>query len=38
VDQGAVVNHKRLSHVLQAAQLVQAQRDDRVVSTTLKTI
>jgi transposase len=32
VDQGAVVNHKRLSHVLQAAQLVQAQRDDRVVS------
>jgi hypothetical protein len=32
VDQGAIVNHKRLSHVVQAAQLIQAQRDDRVVS------
>jgi hypothetical protein len=32
IDQGAVVNHKRLSHALQAAQLLQAQRDDRVVN------
>jgi hypothetical protein len=27
-----VVNHKRLSHALQAAQILQAQRDDRVVN------
>jgi hypothetical protein len=32
IYQGAVVNHKRLSQALQAAQLVQAQRDDRVVN------
>jgi hypothetical protein len=32
IDQGAVVNHKRLSHALQTAQLLQAQRDDRVVN------
>jgi hypothetical protein len=32
IDQGSVVNHKRLSHALQAAQLLQAQRDDRVVN------
>jgi len=32
IDQGAVVNHKRLSHALQAAQFLQAQRDDRVVN------
>jgi len=29
VDQGAVVENKRLGHVLQAAQLVQAKRDNR---------
>lgn len=28
VDQGAVVEHKRLSHVLQVPQVIQAQRDD----------
>ncbi|WP_237070388.1 ISNCY family transposase, partial [Mycetohabitans sp. B2] len=27
IDQGAVVEHKRLSHVLQVAQAIQAQRD-----------
>jgi len=32
IDQGAVVNHKRLSQALQAAQILQAQRDDRVVN------
>jgi hypothetical protein len=32
IDQGAVVNHKRLSHALQTAQVLQAQRDDRVVN------
>jgi hypothetical protein len=32
VDQGSVVNHKRLSHALQAAQILQAQRDGRVVN------
>ncbi|HIE5949426.1 TPA: ISNCY family transposase, partial [Burkholderia cepacia] len=28
IDQGAVVEHKRLSHVLQIAQALQAQRDN----------
>ncbi|MEX3694263.1 ISNCY family transposase [Paraburkholderia sp. BR14263] len=28
VDQGAVVEHKRLSHVLQVSQVIQAQRDN----------
>ena len=32
IDQGAVVEHKRLSHVLQVAQAIQAQRDDRRIS------
>ncbi|SIT51024.1 transposase [Paraburkholderia piptadeniae] len=31
-DQGAVVEHKRLAHVLQVAQAVQAQRDNRRAS------
>ncbi|SAK52529.1 integrase catalytic subunit [Caballeronia glebae] len=29
VDQGAIVEHKRLAHVLQISQAIQAQRDDR---------
>ncbi|WP_156443122.1 hypothetical protein [Burkholderia sp. RF4-BP95] len=29
VDQGAIVDHKRLSHTLQVAQAFQAQRDSR---------
>jgi transposase len=32
IDQGAVVEHKRLSHVLQVAQLMQADRDNRRAS------
>ncbi len=28
IDQGAVIEHKRLSHVLQVAQALQAQRDN----------
>jgi hypothetical protein len=32
IDQGAGVSHKRLNHALQAAQLLQAQRNDRVVN------
>ncbi|POR45063.1 transposase [Paraburkholderia eburnea] len=32
VDQGIVVEHKRLSHVLQVAQAIQAQRDNRRAS------
>ncbi len=32
IDQGAVVEHKRLSHVLQVAQALQAQRDCRRAS------
>ena len=32
IDQGGVVDHKRLSHVLQAAQLMQADRDNRQAS------
>jgi transposase len=32
IDQGAVVDHKRLGHVLQVAQLVQADRDNRRAS------
>ncbi|WP_322093918.1 ISNCY family transposase [Paraburkholderia bannensis] len=28
IDQGAVIEHKRLSHVLQVAQAIQAQRDN----------
>jgi hypothetical protein len=32
VDQGAIVDNKRLGHVLQISQLVQAKRDDRVVN------
>jgi hypothetical protein len=33
VDAGAIVEHKRLSHVLQIAQSMQAQRDDRRIAT-----
>jgi hypothetical protein len=29
IDQGAIVEHKRLAHVLQVAQALQAQRDNR---------
>jgi hypothetical protein len=29
IDQGAVIEHKRLGHALQVAQTLQAQRDDR---------
>uniref|UniRef100_UPI002AB736BB ISNCY family transposase n=1 Tax=Paraburkholderia guartelaensis TaxID=2546446 RepID=UPI002AB736BB len=32
IDQGAVVEHKRLGHALQVAQAIQAQRDNRRVS------
>jgi transposase len=32
VDQGAVIEHKRLSHALQVAQALQAQRDNRRAS------
>ena len=32
IDQGAVVDHKRLGHVLQVAQLMQADRDNRRAS------
>jgi transposase len=32
VDQGAVIEHKRLSHALEVAQALQAQRDDRRAS------
>ena len=32
IDQGAVVEHKRLSHALQVAQAIQAQRDNRRAS------
>ncbi|MEM5332216.1 ISNCY family transposase [Paraburkholderia sp. JHI2823] len=32
VDQGAVVEHKRLAHALEVAQALQAQRDDRRAS------
>ena len=32
IDQGAVVDNKRLGHALQVAQLVQAERDDRCAS------
>ena len=32
VDQGAVIEHKRLGHALQVAQALQAQRDDRRAS------
>ncbi|MFP3647628.1 ISNCY family transposase [Paraburkholderia sp. SIMBA_054] len=32
IDQGSVVEHKRLSHVLQVAQAIQAQRDNRRIS------
>jgi hypothetical protein len=31
IDQGAIVDNKRLSQVLRASQIVQAQRDDRVI-------
>ena len=33
VDQGAIVEHKRLGQVLQVAQAVQAQRDNRRIAT-----
>jgi transposase len=33
VDQGAIVDHKRLSHALQLAQAFQAQRDSRRIGT-----
>ncbi|MFM0326235.1 transposase, partial [Caballeronia glebae] len=32
IDQGAVVENKRLGHLLQVAQLVQAERDNRCAS------
>jgi hypothetical protein len=32
VDQGAIVEHKRLSHALELAQRMQMQRDDRRIS------
>lgn len=32
VDQGAIVDHKRLSHALQVAEAIQAQRDNRRAS------
>jgi len=32
IDQGAVVDHKRLGHVLQVAQVIQADRDNRRAS------
>jgi hypothetical protein len=32
IDQGAVIEHKRLGHVLQVAQALQAQRDNRRIS------
>jgi transposase len=32
IDQGAVIEHKRLGHALQVAQALQAQRDDRRAS------
>ncbi|WP_080420848.1 ISNCY family transposase, partial [Burkholderia ubonensis] len=32
IDQGAIVEHKRLSHVLQVAQVLQEQRDNRRAS------
>lgn len=32
LDQGQIVENKRLGHVLQAVQIVQAQRDNRVLS------
>ncbi|NTZ88782.1 ISNCY family transposase [Burkholderia metallica] len=32
VDQGAIIDHKRLSHALQVAEAVQAQRDNRRIS------
>jgi hypothetical protein len=35
IDQGAVVEHKRLSHVLQVAQAIQAQRDNGRISGSL---
>jgi hypothetical protein len=34
VDTAAIVENKRLSHVLQAAQVMQVQRDDRRKSST----
>jgi hypothetical protein len=33
VDAGAIVEHKRLSHALQIAQSMQAQRDNRRIAT-----
>ncbi|WP_261524226.1 hypothetical protein [Burkholderia multivorans] len=33
IDQGAIVDHKRLSHVLQVAQAFQAQHDGRRIGT-----
>ena len=32
IDQGAVIEHKRLGHALQVAQVLQAQRDNRPIS------
>jgi transposase len=32
IDQGAVIEHKRLAHALQVAQALQAQRDNRRIS------
>lgn len=37
IDQGAVIEHKRLSHVLRVAQTLQAQRDDRRVGSPSRT-
>ena len=32
VDQGAIIEHKRLSHALQVAEAIQTQRDNRRIS------
>jgi len=32
IDQGSIIEHKRLSHALQVAQAIQAQRDNRRIS------
>jgi hypothetical protein len=32
IDQGAVIEHKRLGHALQVAQALQGQRDNRRIS------
>jgi hypothetical protein len=37
VDQGAVIEHKRLAHPLQVAQALQAQRDNRISGSPSRT-